>query len=177
MYIIYKISYKERIIYIGSTKDFHKRICAHKTRCYENSEKSNYAIYQFIRENCEWQDLSFEVLEEIEDYNDKKEIREVEGDYIRLYRDSCLNIEIPGRTKKEWIKDNIDKFKQTQKKYKQSDKGRKYQNKYNNTDERKQYMKDYSQTDKRKAYMKAYYQRNKSINEIPSCPIKLLPST
>jgi predicted GIY-YIG superfamily endonuclease len=55
--VIYKIEHLEKpeLLYVGSTTDFIKRKCQHKSKC--NNEKSieyNYKLYSMIRENGGW---------------------------------------------------------------------------------------------------------------------------
>lgn len=127
MYVIYKIVWQNQVIYIGSTCNFNRRINEHKSKCYnEISNRYNTPIYQFIRDNCKWEDLSFEIIEEIE-CNDKKELYEKEGKHIRMFQSTCLNIQIAGVN-------CIENMKKYQKEY---------QKEYQKTDEYKKYQKEY----------------------------------
>ena len=53
--VIYKIQHEdnESLVYIGSTTDFTKRKCSHKSRC-NNPKVFNRKLYQMIRDNGGW---------------------------------------------------------------------------------------------------------------------------
>jgi len=84
--IIYCIKQKEKgydsPIYIGSTKHFDKRYNDHKSNC--NNPKSKYGnikLYQYIRENGEWD--NFEMLEiGVIEYESYEELRKQEQMWI-----------------------------------------------------------------------------------------------
>ena len=66
--VIYKLYCKDITVlefYIGSTHDEIERERLHKGNCNnENSVKYNYKVYKFIRENGDWENWKFEVIEE-----------------------------------------------------------------------------------------------------------------
>jgi hypothetical protein len=69
-YIIYEIAPLDKSIlysYIGSTKNFRRRKCDHKTNCYNenNTKKFNYPLYSFIRENGGFDAFEMNPIEEI----------------------------------------------------------------------------------------------------------------
>jgi hypothetical protein len=133
-------------IYIGSTKNFARRKCNHKSNC--NNEKSkeyNYNVYQFIRENggfYNWQMIQLEVV----NYETKRDLEAHERRWIEQLKPK-LNKQIPMRTKQEWIDDNVEMIKEKKKQY--------YQD---NADKFKHYYQDNS--DKIKEKRKQYYQDN-----------------
>ena len=57
-FIIYKITCKCGLNYIGSTTNFYRRMIEHKSKCFnQNSDQYNCFKYQHIRSCCEWNDL------------------------------------------------------------------------------------------------------------------------
>jgi len=84
--IIYCIKQKETgydsPIYIGSTKDFHRRIILHKSNCYNTTRRQyNVKVYQYIRSNGGWD--NFEMLEiGVVEYETEEELRVEEQKWI-----------------------------------------------------------------------------------------------
>ena len=67
--IIYKIVCKDVNItdcYVGSTTDFVRRKNAHKYHVVNNTNKSHYYVYEFIRQNEDWDNWD---MIEVEKYN------------------------------------------------------------------------------------------------------------
>ena len=66
--VIYSISCKDKNVlefYIGSTHDEIQRERHHKGYCNnENSEKYNYKVYNYIRDNGGWENWIFKVIQE-----------------------------------------------------------------------------------------------------------------
>ena len=65
-YTIYKIVCKDENIkdcYVGSTKDFNKRIIQHKNSYYTDNQNSNCNIYKFMFNNKGFENFNFEVIE------------------------------------------------------------------------------------------------------------------
>jgi hypothetical protein len=89
----YKIESKDKSIldcYVGSSANFPKRKLDHKSRCYDNTDKSNYQVYKFIRENNGFENFEFIILEEIEcETNEERYFKERE--LIKLHN-ANLNI-------------------------------------------------------------------------------------
>jgi hypothetical protein len=110
--IIYKIVCNDlniKEVYVGSTCNFIRRKCAHKTRCNNINDKSyNQQKYKFIRDNGGWSNWS---MLEIEKYpcNDKNESHTRERYWIETLN-STLNKYIPTRTNKEYYEDNKHKI-------------------------------------------------------------------
>jgi hypothetical protein len=103
-------SYQTDKYYIGSTtQPLCKRLYDHRKsyQCGLRSVRS-YKIIQY-------DDNYIELLEEYK-CDTKQQLTKREGELIREYRDNCVNNNIPCRTPKEWIADNIEKFKSIQKK-------------------------------------------------------------
>jgi len=105
---IYKIVCNDITIpnlYVGSSTDFVKRKSGHKSSCnVESNDKYNIFVYQFIREHGGWSNWT---MLKLCDYpcNDKFELCLEERRYMELLK-SDLNVVKPGRTKKEYQKDN-----------------------------------------------------------------------
>lgn len=124
--IIYKICCNDiniTDIYVGHTTDLTRRRQQHKESCNnENNKKNNYNVYQFIRENGEWDNWSVIPIEEYPCENIiQASIRER---YWLEELKATLNTKIPSRTKKEYGKEysqnNLEKIKEKGKKYYQN---------------------------------------------------------
>jgi hypothetical protein len=106
--IMYKIVSKDldnNYIYVGSTTDFAKRKSQHKSQSVnEFANRHHLKIYHIISENGGWNE--FEMVE-IEKYpcNDHNESVARER-FWKEHFNANMNINIPGRTKKEWYTDN-----------------------------------------------------------------------
>jgi len=75
----------ERLIYVGSTKDYEARFAHHKTDCFNpNSHNYNYKLYKLIREHG-WDNFVFEVIEVCDDNMTDKELLWREQHYIDKY--------------------------------------------------------------------------------------------
>ena len=126
--IIYIIKCKDKSIkdcYIGSTTNLKKRIINHKSDCNnENCGNYNRKVYQFIRNNGNFDNFYFEILEDDIEFNNRKELNKIERYYIEEFK-SNLNVELPCRTKKE-LKELKQKLR---KKYKDYDKQYRIDNK------------------------------------------------
>ena len=116
--IIYKIVCKDIDIkdcYVGSTTDFIRRRYEHKKHVVNNTERSNYYIYEFIKQNNGWD--NFEMIE-VEKYNavDKLDALKRERYWLEELR-ATLNKLIPSRTDKEYRENNKDRIKEKDKEY------------------------------------------------------------
>lgn len=88
--IIYKI-YKNDMIYIGSTERFNQRMYKHKYACNtEGYNKYNFKLYKTIRENGGWDEWNKEILYEF-DCKDRFELRNKENEFIKIYKEKCIN--------------------------------------------------------------------------------------
>lgn len=158
---VYKITNKiTGDFYIGSSKDIKGRWVRHKSPSrWKQHPKSllykdfqEYGIYNF----------NFEIIEET------NSIREREQYFIDLLKPTYNSNRASG-----W---NIERYKESKRKYNQSEKGKEARRKYNQTEIRKEYsrksMKEYRKTEKgiesnRKAAKKAmrkYYNQLCSFN-------------
>lgn len=114
---IYRIFCKDDNIkdcYIGQTKDIQSRIRQHKCKC----KKSNIKIYEFIRTNGNWDNWTYEILEECE-CEDNTQSHLVEQKWYDLLQPS-LNFQRPAQTLFEqhnkWKNNNKDHIKEYDKK-------------------------------------------------------------
>ena len=119
---IYKITCNETDrCYIGSTtKTLTKRFKQHKNHhtSWKNGKCNYITIYKMFdeygKENC-----NIELIENYPcDNNSELELREAY--FIR--KNNCYNKYIPGRTLKEYYKDNKEKYKELSKKYRKDNK-------------------------------------------------------
>jgi len=142
--VIYKLCCKDPSIldiYVGSTTNFTNRKRQHKDTC--NNENSIYYTqykYQFIRDNCGWNNWD---MIKIKDYpTDSKRNLEMEERRIIEELKPTLNKQLPTRTnkeykennkesislkRKEWDKKNIEKIKQKVKEWRENNKDRYYE--------------------------------------------------
>jgi hypothetical protein len=122
--VIYMIKHKTddtKEYYIGSTKDFKTRRRAHKKVCNnQNSKQSNCKVYKYIRENGSWDEWELLLIYDYPCKN-RDELKLEEQRAIKEYK-STLNKELPGRTQKEYNKDNKEKIKQKSKIYNEANK-------------------------------------------------------
>ena len=164
---IYAIkSYQTEMIYIGSTTQIlSKRLGEHRTNYKKNVAISSKKILKY-------EDYYIELIENFP-CNTKEELLKREGFHIRENINICVNHEIAGRTKQEYIQDNIEKIKQyrqdnvekikeTKKQYYQNNVEKIKQYRQDNIDKLKQYDKQYRQdnAEKYKQYDKQYRQDN-----------------
>jgi predicted GIY-YIG superfamily endonuclease len=78
-YSIYGIYNLNRLLYIGSTKDFNKRISCHLSNIKNNNTNSKIKLYQYIKSNK----LNIEI-KKLYDYNcNKEEIGIKENEIIK----------------------------------------------------------------------------------------------
>ena len=117
--IIYKIVCNDTSItdcYVGSITNIIKRRQYHKSDC--NNEKSkhyNRYVYQFIRNNGNWQNWSLVLIENYS-CNNKLELERRERYYIEDLKPT-LNKQIPTRTNKEYKQDNKKQIKEQREEY------------------------------------------------------------
>lgn len=141
--VIYQIFSKHSDkVYIGSTNDLYKRFNVHKSMFnkYINGDNKKYcSSYKIMK----YDDVEISPLKII-DYEEKKQLRQEEYNYIMLNIENCVNKNIPGRDRKQYYHDNKEKFKQY------------YQ-------ENKEHIKDYQNKNKEyiKQYQKAYRENHK----------------
>lgn len=109
---IYTISCKDLAInnvYVGSTSNFYNRKCNHKHHCNNpNSDKYNFNIYKYIRENGGWDNWDVIEIEKIKCNSKLEAIQRERYWYERL--NAKLNTNKPNRTHKEYYHDNSEKY-------------------------------------------------------------------
>tara|TARA_R110000851_G_scaffold150975_2_gene292043 strand:+ start:930 stop:1442 length:513 start_codon:yes stop_codon:yes gene_type:complete len=129
-YIIYKIvhiSDKINLLYIGSTKDYKRRVLDHK----KDSFKKDTILYKIIREYGGWENFNMVVLEIIENIT-KTEARIKEEEY-RLTLNANMNLVRCHRTAEEkreqqklselkYKTNNKEKVRESDKKFKTNNK-------------------------------------------------------
>ena len=150
--VIYKLYCKDITvleIYIGSTHNEKKRKKTHKSACNnENSENYNLNVYEFMRENCGYDNWIFEVIENYPCENETQlRIREryhydLLNPALNTYRPYVSEEEMK-EEKKEYYQDNIEELKEYQKKY--------HENYYHdNIEEIKEQNKEYYENNREK---------------------------
>ena len=106
---LYAMIFLLLIFMYGSSVNWVKRKCGHKTCCNnENSDRYNKYLYQIIRENGGWENWTMIKLSNFP-CNSKFELELEERRYIELLK-SDLNKNIPTRTQNEWTTDNKEKL-------------------------------------------------------------------
>ncbi len=162
---IYKLCCNDLTItelYVGSTTNFTKRKSQHKSDCYNINRKSyNHKVYQFIRDNGNWDNWSMILIKKVK-VNDIYELHREERKYIEQLN-ATLNYYIPTRTNKEWYENNKDKRKEwyQSNKDKIQEKSKEYYE--NNKDKILEYQKQRHDNNKDKINekKKEYYENNK----------------
>ena len=105
--VIYKITCNDTSItdcYVGSTCNFTRRKCEHKSLCHNvNSHLYNYPIYKFIRDNGGWNNFTMSPIKK-HPCSDKME-KLIEERRLMDELGATLNGCVPGRTKKEYYLD------------------------------------------------------------------------
>jgi hypothetical protein len=106
-------SYQTDKIYIGSTTD---RLCNRKAKHKYNYKKYLSGDYHYVTsfELIKYDDCYIELLEKYS-CDSKEELSKEEGEYIKKL--DCVNKQIAGRTRHQWVKDNKDKMKKYFKEY------------------------------------------------------------
>ena len=116
---IYKLCCKDikiKEIYVGSTCNFTRRKCQHKSLCNNEKNKAyNFNVYRFIREHGNWKNWDMILLEEVSCEN-KKQLHKIEREYIEKLG-ATLNKQIPSRTQKEYQKEWREKNREWREKY------------------------------------------------------------
>jgi hypothetical protein len=124
--IIYKIvcnDVKITDLYVGSTTNFVKRKCQHKTTCNNLNDKNhNINLYQSIRSHGGWDNWS---MIEVEKYNavDSYDAHKRERHYIETL-EATLNKRVPTRSNKEYRMQNKDKIIESKKEYRELNKAK-----------------------------------------------------
>jgi len=102
--IIYKLCCRNteiKNIYVGHTCNFNRRKYEHKFHCNnKHSEKYNFNVYRFIRDNGGWNNFDMIMIEEYPCEN-KLQAERKEREYIENLN-ATLNCSIPTRSKEEY---------------------------------------------------------------------------
>jgi len=107
-YTFYKIQVGNEC-YVGSTKDFKKRMSTHKYSCHHDKDTNyNYKVYKSIRE-VGWDNINFMIIDKII-YDYKNEALDMETKYITMF-DAKLNSQIPNRSREQYRIDNRENKK------------------------------------------------------------------
>ena len=102
--------------YVGSTTNMKVRKWDHKHRCSDkNNTTYNIYLYQFIRENGNFENWDMIQIEEFE-FHTRHELNARERYHIEQLQ-ATLNSYIPTRTKTEWYVDNKEYTSEKHKKY------------------------------------------------------------
>lgn len=150
MNCVYSITAKDKVIYIGSTTNFDRRIRQHKYDYKKRTRPIHKYIYEIGWDAITIQPIIYTGLE-------GEELLKLEEKYIRLHKDTVKNIRIPYRTYKEYRENNRDKILKYNKEYRENN--------------REIFLKYYENNrDKFLKYQKEYYENNQEIiNKKQSC--------
>jgi hypothetical protein len=112
--VMYKIVSNDLNIndcYVGSTTDFTKRKCGHKSICANiNSTMYNFKVYKFIRDNGDWQNWSMILIEM---YPCTTHLESLQRErYWCEHLNATLNSLVPSRSHKEYTFDHKEQIKQ-----------------------------------------------------------------
>jgi len=123
--IIYKLVHIDDLndenIYVGHCTNMTQRRYNHKTACCSTKHKEyNKPKYQYIRENGGWDNWKMILIEKYP-CNDVYEAIARER-YWKKELKATLNVQEPGRTRKERYEDNLEKIKEKNKIYYQNTK-------------------------------------------------------
>jgi hypothetical protein len=139
--VMYKIvSYDLNILdcYVGSTTEFTKRKNCHKSICTNiNSKMYNLKVYQFIRDNGDWQNWSM-VLIEMYPCTNHLECLQRERFWCE-HLNATLNSFVPSRSRKEYRLDHKDQHKQYREDHKDHLREQKKQYSKDHKEQKKQY--------------------------------------
>jgi len=162
-----------------------------------SNHRTNYKLwckdnthYVSSYEILKYDDAYIELLEEFPCEN-VQQLHKKEGECIRLHRDVCVNIQIAGRSKKEYAEEHKEKTDAYQEAYREVHKEQQsaYDKVYHedhkekrnakskayreaHTEESSAYQKTYREAHKEesKAYKKAWYQANKAKKALATDP-------
>ena len=127
--IIYKIQHEtiDELIYVGSTCNFVKRKCSHKTTCYNEKQKGyNYKLYKTIRENGGWDSFNMTMVSKYPCADNLEAIKEEERirrelnatmNAKRCFRSDEVEKECRYIDDKKYREGHSEKYKENKKKY------------------------------------------------------------
>ena len=150
---LYKIVCKDLTvtdIYVGHTTNWTKRKYQHKHNCCNETSKCNYKVYQFIRNNGDWDNWDMILIEEYSCGN-KLQATQRERHWIETLN-ATLNQNIPSRTQQEWFEENKEHLQEYRKQYYEEYHKQHYE-------ENRECYKQYYEENKK--YRKQYYEENK----------------
>jgi len=175
---IYKLVHKDDLenenVYVGHTTNWTQRKGTHKSSCNNPNDKVyKRKVYQKIRDNGGWDEWRMIWLED-HPCGGKPEACARERYWIEYYK-SNLNKVKPGRTREQWIQDNQEKIRESEREYRKNHIGKIKEYREDNTEKFKEYHKEYYQknkedikkrqqnnydTEKSKEYNKEYREKN-----------------
>lgn len=122
--IIYKITCNDTEItdsYVGSTCNFTRRKCNHKSDCNNiNGRGYNVPLYKFIRTNGGWSNWDMSPIKKFP--CDDKMSKLIEERRVMEMLGATLNGNVPGRTGKEYHQDNKESLNKKSREYHQLNK-------------------------------------------------------
>ena len=151
--IIYKIQHitDKSLLYVGSTTEFTKRKCIHKSDCYnENSKKYNLKIYVMIRANGGWN--SFEMIPiQLSPCNNSIELR-IQEEKVKNELEANLNSQNAYTSKEQKVEQKVEYNKEYYEK---------------NREKLAEYKVEYYEKNKEQItkYKAEYYENNKEYYE------------
>lgn len=155
------------LLYVGSTcQDLSKRFSWHKGDAAKEKKAKYGKLYKTVKELGGWDNFYIELVEYYP-CETKEQLSAREGYFIRLFETttSGYNTYVAGRTQKEYIQDNIERWNDYYKQYRNENRDeirQKAKEKYH-TDEAKQKRHEYYISNKDKIYErnKQWYELNK----------------
>ena len=142
--------------YIGSSKDVNRRWAHHK--CPSRWKKCPNSQLYLDMQKYGVDKFEFQILANIE----PEQLKEAEQEFIETLKPTYNNYNAKGWDAEKFKEcqkryRQSEKFKECQKRYRQSEKGKEYQKKCHQSEKYKEYQKKYNQSDKCKEYHKMYY--------------------
>ena len=168
---IYQICCKDidvKEIYVGSTTNLNRRRWEHKSCCNnEGGDRYNSYVYQFIRNNGNWENWNIIMVEEYEAVS-KLDLHKRERYWVEELG-ATLNKQIPTRDKKEYYREHKVILAEKNKEYREKNKvilakkGKEYRekNKVILAEKKKEYRENNKVVITEK--MKEYYEKNKVL--------------
>ncbi|MEY3371136.1 MAG: hypothetical protein RLZZ392_162 [Pseudomonadota bacterium] len=150
---IYTIrSHQTNKVYVGSTVNLLcKRMDQHRAKYRQYLNGTHHFVSSFTM--LKYEDAYIELHVNYPS-DSKEELHRREGEVIREFGEMCINMVIPGRTKKEYCEDNKEKIKEKNKKYWEA-------NKEKLSKKSKEYREDNKEA--LLEYQKQYREENKDI--------------
>jgi hypothetical protein len=144
MYKIVSNNLNIRDCYVGSTTEFTKRKWNHKSDCTNNnSKKYNLKVYQFIRDNGNWENWSMVLLEMYPCVNHLESLQRER--YWCENLNATLNSLVPSRTNKEYREQHIEESKQYREQHKKQSKQYRVNHIDHIADQQKQYKLEHKE--------------------------------